>query len=187
VALQKAIRLQLLLIDQQASRFAFLQKQDSFAWESLDMQKADKDVALKVDAVTRYFMRRLAMAQQKSRGKRMQYANALAETVFVFVVAPISGIVGVRLIASAKLHSALLTRLMNIAPDAFALTIGGLAMLFGFCILHKRMKQRMRDDPHCYLRFSTEKDAEIATIQKTCALIALGILPIGLGLLVLAM
>jgi len=151
------------------------------------MQKTDKNFALKVDTVTRYFLRRLAMAQQKSRDRRVQYANALAETIFVFVVTPIASIVGFCIITSAKLHSALLGRLFNIAPDAFALTIGGLATLIGFYILNKRMKRRLQVDPHCYSRFSTEKDAEIATVQKTLALIALGVLPIGLGLLVLAM
>lgn len=127
------------------------------------------------------------MAQRKSRDRRVQYANALAEAIFVFVVAPIAGILGFCIIASAKLHSAVLGRLFNVAPDVVALTIGGLATLIGFYILNKRMKRRLQVDPHCYSRFSTEKDSEIATVQKTLALIALDAIPIGLGFLVLAM
>ena len=150
-------------------------------------QKVEGSPSSGIGVVVRYFLRRLAMAHRKSAKPRVQYANALAETVLVFVALPIAGITSFFLVISAKWGANPIIETLGIAPQIGGIVFGALAMLVGYLLLNKRMKKYIEEDPACYLRFGTEKDAQIVFWQKVCALIVCGVVPLFLGVLVLAL
>jgi hypothetical protein len=140
--------------------------------------------AKRLRTVDRYFLRRLAMAHRKSNKPRVQFANALADTIFVFVIIPIAGLINFLLVVNAK-HP-VVTKIIGVAPNIGPYALAALAMLVGYVLLNKRMKKHVEQDSTCYLQFCTEKDAEIAFWQRAGAVIIIGIFPAFLALLILA-
>ena len=137
--------------------------------------------------IARYFLRRLALAHRKSNKQRVQYANALAETVLVFLGLPIAGFISFILVVTAKRTPTSIDKVLSTAPQFEQLIFGVVVMLVGYVLLNKKMKEYVDADSTCYERFSTDKDAKIVFWQRIGALIIFGILPAFLGLLVLAL
>src|ERR1700677_2241914 len=100
-------------------------------------QKVEGSPSSGIGVVVRYFLRRLAMAHRKSAKPRVQYANALAETVLVFVALPIAGITSFFLVISAKWGANPIIETLGIAPQIGGIVFGALAMLVGYLLLNK--------------------------------------------------
>jgi hypothetical protein len=64
------------------------------------------------DFIARYFLRRLAMAHRKrpNRKPRIQYTNALVETILIFVGLPVIGLAGIVMISSLRWAPQILTK-----------------------------------------------------------------------------
>jgi hypothetical protein len=135
--------------------------------------------------IARYFLRRFALAHRKSNKLRVQFANALADTIFVFVGMPIAGITNFILVVNAKHLSPLIDQISHVAPQSAPYAFAALAMLGGYLLLNKKMKRYVAEDPTRYLQFSTEKDEQIVFWQRMGAVIILGILPTFLEIIVL--
>jgi hypothetical protein len=129
----------------------------------------------RIDLVARYFLRRLAMAHRKYSHVKVQYANALADTILVFVTAPICGFLGFILILSLRWAPNPITRIFGSAPQVIAIIIAGLSILFGYWLLNNKMKRHLEVDPSCYLEFDNEKDVNVVFLQKLFVLIVSGI------------
>jgi hypothetical protein len=142
-------------------------------------------VPTNVGMVGRYFLRRFALAQRKSNNLRVQYANALADTIVVFVGLPIASVTSFGIATSAKWGAQLLARAFGTALQLDALMLGAVVMLVGSLLLNKRMKKYLEDDANCYTQFATEKDARIVFWQKVSALIIFGVGPLLLAVVVL--
>ena len=150
-------------------------------------QESNTGIVSGAGVVGRYFLRRLALAHRKSNKPRVQYANALAETIFVFVGLPIAGFTCFVLVINAKRAPAPILDVLGVALQGGQLFFGVVAMLVGYLLLNKRMKKYVDESPTCYLPFSSDKDARIVFWQRIGALIAFGIVPTFLAIAVLAL
>jgi hypothetical protein len=132
-------------------------------------------------------MRRLATAARKSSDRRVQYSNALADTVFVFVALPLAGLFAFFVIASAKKHRQLAHIIPHLSSQAQGWIFGLLFMLIGFLVLNRRMKRYVSADPEGYLRFDTERDTDVADWQRLLVFLVCAIAAPVFGLIVLAL
>lgn len=150
-------------------------------------RESNTGIVCSAGVVGRYFLRRLALAHRKFNKPRVQYANALAETIFVFVGLPIAGFICFMLVISAKRAPDPILKVLGIAPQIEQLFFGVAAMLVGYLLLHKRMKKYVNESSTCYLPFSSDKDARIVFWQRIGAVIIFGILPTFLAIAMLAL
>jgi hypothetical protein len=130
-----------------------------------------------IGVVARYFLRRLAIAHRKSNKPRVQYANALAETILIFVTAPACSLIAVTVILALKWAPNPVTRLFGLAPQVEALIISALSVVVGYLLFTRRMRRYLKEDSNCFLRFGTDRDRQVVFWQKVSALVVCGILP----------
>ena len=117
------------------------------------------------DVIARYFLRRFALAQRKSDKPSVQFNNALADTIGVFVVFPIIGFASFILILSHRWAPNTIAKWFGLSPQVEMIAIAILSMVGGYWGLNKRLKQ-YRDDRTTYLSFATELDRRIVIWQK---------------------
>jgi len=137
--------------------------------------------------VGRYFLRRLALAHRKSSNPKVQYANALAETILVVIGLPIAGLTCFVMVINLRRGPDPIHKLLGAAPLFGQLVFGIGAMLVGNLLINKRMKKYVAESSTCYLPFSSDKDAQIVFWQRIGALIIFGILPTFLAIAMLAL
>jgi hypothetical protein len=70
--------------------------------------------AKRLRIIDHYFIRRLAMAHRKSNKPRVQFANALADTIVIFVALPIAGLANFIIVLNAK--NAAIAKLLAAMP-----------------------------------------------------------------------
>ena len=116
-------------------------------------QKGNTGTVGGAGVVGRCFLRRLALAHRKSDKPRVQCANALAETIFVFVGLPIAGFMCFVLVINAKRAPGPILKLFGMAPQVEQLDFGVAAMLVGYLLLNKRMRRYVEESSTCYLPF----------------------------------
>jgi hypothetical protein len=138
------------------------------------------------DAITRYFLRRLALAHRKYKEPRVGFANALADTVLVFVGLPIAAVFSFVIATSGKWGLQASARLFGAAPQLEGLGFGAVVMLIGYLLLNRRMRKYVDENSDCYLAYDSEKDAQVVFWQRLSALIFFGIGPLLLAVLILA-
>jgi uncharacterized membrane protein len=139
-----------------------------------------------VGVIGRHFLRRYALAAHEKPNKRVRFHTALAETAGIFVALPLVGIFNFTMLSLARLHLKWLDQVVGMRPRVLPYVIGVGAMLIGYLVLHKRMQQYLESDPDCYFLFDTKQDAEAATLMRVLLFTGSVIVPLLLGLLVLA-
>jgi hypothetical protein len=110
--------------------------------------------------VARYFLRRLAMAYRSkpARAPFAQYSNAMAATIFVFVMTPTLGLAGIFLILSLRWTALSTAESFGSWPKIGMYSLVPISMLFGYMLLAKGLKQFSP----LYNRFDSAQDRKIA-------------------------
>lgn len=93
------------------------------------------------DIIARYFLRRFALAQRKPDKPSVQFNNALADTIGVFVVFPIIGLASFILILSHRWAPNTIAKWFGLSPQVGMIAIVILSMVGGYWGLNKRLKQ----------------------------------------------
>jgi hypothetical protein len=137
-------------------------------------------------ALERYFLRRLAIAHRVYGKPRVRYANALADTILVFIAAPAAGILTFILILSLSWAPNPITRVFGISPQLETIVGAAALMFIGHRLLNKQMRNLTAREPDSYLLFSTARDGSIVFWQKTIVLVVSGILLPSAALLLLS-
>jgi hypothetical protein len=126
--------------------------------------------------ITRYFLRRLAMAHRESpsRKRSIQYTNALLETILAFVGMPLIGLASLVLIPSLRWAPNTLAKWSSISHFGLAIIFSIVSLVIGHLWFGHRFK-KYRDDRSAYLQLSTDRDFKIASWQKTTVFLSCGI------------
>jgi hypothetical protein len=135
----------------------------------------NSDSATELDVIARYFLRRLALAHLKSHKPSVQYNNALADTIGVFVAFPVVGFASSVLILSLRWAPHTIAKWFGLSPRIWMIAIVVLSMLGGHRWLNKRLT-RYREDRTLYLNFSSDSDRRIVfwqtlTVFAICAML----------------
>jgi hypothetical protein len=129
------------------------------------------------DFLTKYFLRRLAIARRERRynNRGAEHNEALFELLFFIVLLPVGGLATFAIILSLRWmpggHA-----VSNSLPSLYflgaALTI--VCYLIGRRILSARYKRYLQE-PVSFLGFNTERDRRIAHRQKALAILTFGV------------
>lgn len=138
-----------------------------------------------IDLLTRYFLRRLALARGKDyTDRRAEHSDALVEVIIVAIAAPAFAILSFVLILSLRWLTPAEARALHI-PSKYPLAIGGwiLCAIAGRVSLGRKFK-RFLSDAGAALDFAGERDRQIAEGQKFAVLAICGLLVPGLAVLI---
>ena len=135
------------------------------------------------DLIARYFIRRLALAHRKWNKPSVQYNNALADTVGVFVAFPLVAFASFILILSLRWAPNTVAKVFGLSPGVGMIMIVVFSMVVGYLWLNGRLK-KYREDRSIYLRFATESDRRVVFWQKIIVFVVCAIVIPFLALLV---
>jgi hypothetical protein len=129
---------------------------------------SDPTATDKHDFVTRYFLRRLAMAHRESPSRKpsIQHTNALVETILVFVGMPVAAVASLILIPSLRWAPQILPKWTSVSQLGLALMLWILSVIVGHLWLGRKFK-KYRNDRSAYLQFDSARDSKIASWQRT--------------------
>jgi hypothetical protein len=135
----------------------------------------NSDSTMELDVIARYFLRRLALAHLKSHKPSVQYNNALADTIGVFVAFPVVGFASFVVILSLRWAPSTIAKWFGLSPRIWMIAVVVLSMFGGHWWLNKRLT-RYREDRTLYLSFSSDSDRRIVfwqrlTVFATCAVL----------------
>lgn len=139
------------------------------------------------DFLTRYFLRRLAMARRKPLYKGDAGAahwDALVEVIFIAVAAPLFAALSFILILSLRWLTPSQAASLPL-PSKYAVAIGGwiLCVIIGRLLLGRKFKAFLAN-PGAALMFDTEHDRQIANGMKTLVIAVSGFLVPALAFLI---
>jgi hypothetical protein len=135
------------------------------------------------DFVTRYFLRRLAIARQSASMRRpeTQYTDALLETILIFVGMPMLGVTSVILITSLRWAPNAIAKWFGYWPRGGVIILSILSIVVGRLWLRKRF-EKYREDRAIYKQFASEKDSRIVAWQRFIVFLVCAIILPFLGL-----
>lgn len=139
------------------------------------------------DFLTRYFLRRLAMARRKplySGDSGAAHWDALVEVIFIAVAAPFFAAFSFLLILSVRWLTPSQAASLPI-PSKYAAAIGGwiACVIVGRSLLSRKFK-RFLTEPGAALLFDTERDRQIANGLKLAVIAISGFLVPAVGFLI---
>jgi hypothetical protein len=138
-----------------------------------------------MDVITRYFLRRLAVARHK-RGlstEASRYHYALVEVILLVLALPSIAVFSFALLATLKWSVPFIDeRWPGFSIKTTALVVYALTLVAGHRWLGRRFRI-FRDDPTAPLRFDTETDHRIVFWQKFIVVLTCGLIIPCLGLL----
>jgi hypothetical protein len=119
------------------------------------------------DFITRYFLRRLAMAHRESPNRKpsIQYTNALVETILVFIGMPMIAFASLVFIPSLHWAPQIVPKWTRYSQLEFALMLWILSVIIGHIWLGRKFK-KYQDDRSAYLQFNSARDSKIASRQR---------------------
>jgi len=132
------------------------------------------------DVVAQYFLRRLAMAYRDKprRAQLAQHSNALAATMFLFVMLPIVGLANFVLLLSLRWTSIATATSFGNWPKIGMYSLVPISMVLGYLLLAKRLKPFGPKYSHLYTQFDTERDRTIARwLEFGAVVMAAAVLP----------
>ena len=117
--------------------------------------------------VTRYFLRRLAIARHRVPTRKLgtQYTDALLETILIFVGLPLLGVASLIWIPSLRWAPNTIAKWFGYSPWGCVIVIGILSVAIGRLWIGKRF-EKYREDRSVYTQFASEKDSRIVAWQK---------------------
>jgi hypothetical protein len=130
----------------------------------------------KRDFVTRYFLRRLAIARHRvpTRKSGNQNTDALLETILIFVGVPILGVASLILIPSLRWAPNTIAKWFGYSPWGGVIIICILSVVVGRLWIGKRF-EKYREDRFVYTQFASERDARIVAWQRFIVFVVCGI------------
>jgi hypothetical protein len=136
------------------------------------------------DFLTRYFLRRLAIARRKGRFASAQYRTALVDVVCFAIAFPVLGLLSFGLI----LILTWMTPTQAAAhPIPSKYVIAGIVMACSFVAGHRLLGskfERYRDDPSACRGYDSDHDRRVATFQKTAGFLICAIVMPWLGFMI---
>jgi hypothetical protein len=137
---------------------------------------SDPTATDKRDFVTRYFLRRLAIARHKSPPRTLgtQYTDALLETILIFVSMPMVSALSVVVILSLRWAPNTVAKWFGFSPWGGVAVIGILSVSVGHLWIGRRFK-KCREDRSIYTQFASEKDSRIVAWQRFIVFVVGGI------------
>jgi hypothetical protein len=137
-----------------------------------------------MDIVTRYFLRRQALALKRDNtASQAAYRRALAEVTFAFVVMPAIGVLAFFGLSSINwLRPALEQHFPWLSIRLLAVVLWVLLFVIGNAWFGRRFKQYLSDPGLCR-RFDSARDRRIAFWQKMGSVVLCGLVVPSLGLL----
>jgi hypothetical protein len=128
---------------------------------------SDSTAPDKRDFVTRYFLRRLAIARHRVPTRKLgrQYTDALLETILIFVGLPMLGVGSLILIPSLRWAPNTIAQWIAYSPWGVAIVIGILSVAVGRLWIGRRL-DKYREDRSIYTQFASEKDSRIVAWQR---------------------
>jgi len=122
----------------------------------------------KPDFITRYFLRRLAMAHRESPNRKpsIQHINALVETILIFVGMPVVVLASLILIPSLRWAPQIFPKWTSFSQLGFAPMLWIFSVIIGHLWLGRKFK-KYQDDRSAYLQFNSARDSKIASRQRT--------------------
>jgi hypothetical protein len=122
-----------------------------------------------MDMVTRYFLRRLAIAREKPKWSSpyAAFSNAVYETMAVFIFFPILGVSALVVLGTRNLmRPAWMIHLPWMSGRLLGLTVSILVISFGHLYLRAKFK-RFENDTTGAAAFATVEDLNAVMKQKT--------------------
>ena len=135
-----------------------------------------------LDFVTRYFLRRLAIARRKEhRNPRTPFVEAKVEVILIVIMFPIVGVASFVIMFGLHWFTPAEVARMPI-PDKYmtVLVLWILSCLVGSFWLNRKFKRYLHDPTPC-LDFDTEHDRKIVFWQRLIAYFTAGVLMPVLG------
>lgn len=126
-----------------------------------------------LDLVTKYFLRRLAIAHRQGayKTRRGEYEDAMMEVILLLLGLPIVGLLGAAVILSLRWLSPSEAAARPLPSKYMIILVTwGLCILIGKFWLGRRLKKYM-DDPASRTMLDTERDQRIAERQKTIVIV----------------
>lgn len=120
-----------------------------------------------VDFLTRYFLRRLAIARRTGRFPSAQYRAALVDAICFAIALPILGLLSFGLVLSLRWMTPAQAAAHPI-PSKYI--IAGIVMALSFVAGHRLLRpkfQRYKDDPTACRGYDSEHDRRVAAFPKT--------------------
>lgn len=136
------------------------------------------------DAISRYFLRRLAIATHKEHvSASTPYYEALVEVILVFMALPAIAVFSFVSLSTMKWWRPIMEEQWPwLSAKAGGLTIGFLTLLISYFWLGKRFG-RYRFERPAMVEFDTDRDRRIAYWQKFIVVVLCGLVAPWLGIL----
>jgi hypothetical protein len=137
---------------------------------------SDPTATDKRDFVTRYFLRRLAIARHRVPTRKLgtQYTDALLETILIFVAMPMLGLASLILIPSLRWAPNTIAKWFGYSPWGGVIIIGILSLVAGRLWFGKRF-EKYREDRSVYPLYASKKDSRIVAWQRFIVFVVCGI------------
>jgi hypothetical protein len=139
-----------------------------------------------MDMISRYFLRRFAIARGKKKWASPSgpYHDALVEAILVFTALPAAGLLSFLGLSTLKWWDPVVrVRWPWLGFRTAGLIVWILSVLVGHLLLSKRLRQ-YRDNPSESLWFSSDTDRRIVFWQKLKVTVACGLVAPWLGIAV---
>lgn len=136
------------------------------------------------DFLTRYFLRRLAIARRKGRFPSAQYRAALVDVICFAIAFPILGLLSFGLVLSLRWMTPAQAAAHPI-PSKYI--IAGIVMALSFVVGHRLLGpkfERYRDDPTACRGYDSEHDRRVGAFQKTAGFLICAIVMPWLGFMI---
>jgi len=130
------------------------------------------------DFVTRYFLRRLALARREHGAARpmVPHREAKVDAILVFVAMPAIALISCAGIVSLHWMSPAQISGVHLPPKLeFAVVLWAVLAIVGNLLFSRRFV-RFLDDPSPSFSFDTERDCHIARWQKGIAIVSAGVI-----------
>jgi len=132
------------------------------------MTSSDAPATDKRDFVTRYFLRRLAIARHRVPTRKLgtQYTDALLETILIFVGLPMLGIASLILIPSLRWAPNTIAKWFGYSPWSGVIFIGILSVAVGRVWIGKRFEKYREDRLYAICKREGLSDCRLAEIHR---------------------
>jgi hypothetical protein len=131
----------------------------------------DADGSKRDDFLTRYFLRRLAIARRKARFASAQYRTALVDVICFAIAFPVLGLLSFGLVLSLRWMTPAQAAAHPI-PSKYI--IAGVVMALSFVVGHRLLGPKFEkyiDNPTACPRYDNDHDRRAAAFQKTAGFV----------------